>query len=130
MGRLLSVALLTNVGICILLLGQQLCHCGLWRRGPAAKLADVGAGGEHHRRVNVWNIGERSVCDSDPFSRPRSTILALISGACVQALVRRGVDERDWAKAMLKISILDAQLSGRTGAPFCACKGVSARVIA
>ena len=43
LGRLLSLALFTFVGICSLFFGQQLCHRGLRRGSPAIKLADVGA---------------------------------------------------------------------------------------
>jgi hypothetical protein len=42
LGRLLSLALPTVVGICCLLLGRQLCHRGVWRRSPAVQLAHVG----------------------------------------------------------------------------------------
>jgi hypothetical protein len=82
-GELLSLALLTVVGICVLLLGEQLCHRGVWRRSPAVQLADVRTAGEHYRRIDVWNLGQRPVCNCDPPCQPRSTILALIFGASV-----------------------------------------------
>ena len=80
---LLSLALLPFVGICFLLLGLQLYHRGLRRRGSAAKLAGVGAAREHYRRVNVRNIRKRSVCDCDSARQPRCAILALDFPTCV-----------------------------------------------
>jgi hypothetical protein len=53
---LLSLALLTFLGICSLFFGQQLCHRGVWRRSPAVKLAYVGAARERHQRVDVRHI--------------------------------------------------------------------------
>ena len=67
------------MGIRLLLLGQQLFDRWLWRCGLTGALADVGAGGEHYGRVDVWNIGQRSVCGSHPARQPRSPILALVS---------------------------------------------------
>jgi hypothetical protein len=67
------------VGICSLFFGQQLCHRGLWRGSPAIKLADVGAAREHHRRIDVRNIRERSVRDSHPARQPRGAILSLVN---------------------------------------------------
>jgi len=66
LGELLSPALRLVLGVRPLLLGQQLCHRGLWGRSPTVKLAHARAAGEHHWRLDERNIGERTVCDSDP----------------------------------------------------------------
>src|SRR5690349_25134059 len=79
LGRLLSLALLIFLGVCSLFFGQQLCHSGLWRGSPAIKLADVGAAREHHRRIDVRNIREPSVCNSHSARQPRFAILSLVS---------------------------------------------------
>lgn len=63
------------------ILGVQLYHRGLWRHRPSAQLEDVGAGGEHYRRFDVPNIGQRSVCDSDPVNQPRGAF-RLIALSC------------------------------------------------
>ena len=66
LGELLSPALLLVLGVCPLFLSQQLCHGGLWRRSPTVKLAHAGAAREHHWGLDVRNIREHFVCDSDP----------------------------------------------------------------
>ena len=46
---------------------------------PAVQLEDVGAAREQHRRVDVGNIRERSVCDRHLARQPRSGILPSVS---------------------------------------------------
>jgi len=78
LGELLSLALLLVLGVCPLLLGQQLCHRVLWRRSPTVKLGHARAAGEHHWRLDVRNIGERTVSDNHSARPPRCAILLLI----------------------------------------------------
>jgi len=80
LGELLSPALLFVLGVRPLLLGQQLRHRGLWRRSPTVKLAHAGAAGEHHWRLDVWNIRERTVCDNHSARQPRRANVAVIDG--------------------------------------------------
>jgi len=78
LGELLSPALLLVLGVRPLLLGQQLCHFGLWRRSPTVKLAHARAAGENDWCLDVRNIGERTVCDNHLARQPRRANVAVI----------------------------------------------------
>ena len=84
LGELLPKALFLILGIRALLLGKQLRHGRLRRRSLTVKLANAGAAREHYRGVDVRNIRERLICDSDPARQPPSATLALISSVAVQ----------------------------------------------
>lgn len=52
-GGLLSVALLSVMGICLVLLAKQLCDGRLWRCTPPVGVAHIGAAGRHRRPDTV-----------------------------------------------------------------------------
>ena len=81
LGELLSPALFLVLGVRALLLGKQLRDGGLRRRSLTVKLANAGAAREHYRRVDVWNIRERPVCDSHSARQPRRANVFVIHGA-------------------------------------------------
>src|SRR6266850_1764064 len=60
-GRFLSLAVPSFVGILLLLFGHQLFDGWLWGRYSPADLARPGPGGECSWHADVWHIGERSV---------------------------------------------------------------------
>src|SRR5260370_21215723 len=61
LGGLLSLALFYIVGICLLLLGCQLCDRWLRRCRSSVDLADLGSSGKHHWRADVRVVGELPV---------------------------------------------------------------------
>ncbi len=69
LGRVLSLALFSFLGSCLLLLDKQLCHRGLWRCRSPANVADVRSGGKRHRRADVRVVGEFPVRHRDPAHR-------------------------------------------------------------
>ena len=71
-GHLLPLELLPLMGSCLLLLSKQLFHRGVRRCGSPARLAALRTCEEHDRGVDVWNIGEYSLCSRQPLGRPRS----------------------------------------------------------
>jgi hypothetical protein len=64
-GRLLSLELFPILGICILLLDNQLFDGRLWRSCAAADVADLGPGRECRRCAHVWTFREPPVCHRD-----------------------------------------------------------------
>lgn len=72
-GGMLSLALLPRLGLCSLLLREQLLDSWLWRYHASTELADVGATGEHRRRLDVRNFCEPFVRDRYATRRPRKT---------------------------------------------------------
>ena len=81
MGGILSLALFPILGICLLLLDNKLYDRRLWRRRPAADVADSGPGGKYHGRAHVRVVGQCAVHDSasarrahgTPLDRPRES---------------------------------------------------------
>ena len=67
---LLSLALFSIMGICLLLLGCQLCDRRLRGCRSTADMADLGTGGKHHRCPDVRLIGRLFVCHRQQASRP------------------------------------------------------------
>jgi len=74
-GVLVSLALLSVVGTCVVCFSDQLCDGWLWRCRPPIELAPVGAAGEHHRSIDVRSICKPSVCDRYATRRPRKMML-------------------------------------------------------
>jgi hypothetical protein len=70
LGGLLSLALFYIVGICLLLLGCQLCDRWLRRCRSSVDLADLGSSGKHHWRADVRVVGELPVRRREQASRP------------------------------------------------------------
>jgi hypothetical protein len=70
-GELLSLTVLSVMGLGVLFFGKQLCNGGLWRCGSPIELEDVGSAREHNRRAGVRHICEPGVCDNHPAHRPR-----------------------------------------------------------
>ena len=70
LGVLLSLALFSILGICLLLLGCQLCDRRLRRCRSSMDVADLGSGGKHYRRTDVRAIGELPVRNREQASRP------------------------------------------------------------
>jgi hypothetical protein len=73
--------LLTLLGLSVLLLGKHLFDCWLQRSNSTSRFATVWTAREHHRRVDVRNIREPSVCDSHPAHQPRCAFIAQIAEA-------------------------------------------------
>ena len=73
-GGMLSRVLLPVLGLCSLLLRKQLLDSRVWRYHAPAELADVGAAGEHCRRVDVRDFREHFVRDRYPTRRPRKKV--------------------------------------------------------
>lgn len=72
-GGMLSLVLLPVLGLCSLFLRKQLLDSRVWRYHAPTELADVGAAGEHCRRVDVRNFHKHFVRDRYPTRRPRKT---------------------------------------------------------
>ena len=75
LGGLLSLALFYIVGICLLLLGCQLCDRWLRRCRSSVDLADLGSSGKHHWRADVRVVGELPVRHREQANRPRDETL-------------------------------------------------------
>src|SRR6266852_6586120 len=98
LGRVLSLALFSIMGICLLLFDKQLCHRRLWRYRSPADVADLGSGGKHHRRADVRVVREFPVRHCDPARRARSAALRRTREAltCGEFCAERG-----WCSAKL-----------------------------
>src|SRR6266852_1087126 len=70
LGRVLSLALFSIMGICLLLFDKQLCHRWLWRYRSPANVADLRPGRKHHRRADVRVVSELSLRHREQASRP------------------------------------------------------------
>jgi len=68
-GRLLSLAISSIMGVRVLFFGHQLLD--RWIRGHCSpeSVANLGTNGERYGRPDVWYIGERPVCHRDPAGR-------------------------------------------------------------
>jgi len=62
--------LVLHRGICLLLLGCQLCDRWLRRCRSSVDLADLGSSGKHHWRADVRVVGELPVRRREQVSRP------------------------------------------------------------
>ena len=71
LGWVLSLALFFILGICLLLLGCELCDRRLWRCRSPANVADLRSSGKHHRRTDVRVVGELPVRHREQAGRPR-----------------------------------------------------------
>jgi hypothetical protein len=71
LGRVLSLALLSSMGICLLLLSCQLCDRRLRRCRSSVDVADLRSRGKHHRCADVRVVGEFPVRHREQAGRPR-----------------------------------------------------------
>ena len=81
-GGMLSLVLLPRLGLCSLLLREQLLDGWLWRYHASTELADVGATGEHCRSLDVRNFREPFVRDRFATPRPRKTFRMTKCNSC------------------------------------------------
>jgi hypothetical protein len=82
MGGLLSLALLAVMGIRLVFFCDQLYHGWLWRHHPPVEVAHAGSNREHSWHIDVWIIGQPSVCDCHAACGKRTMILGLF-GFCL-----------------------------------------------
>ena len=75
MSGVLSLPLFPTMGICFLLLGNELYDRRLWRCRSAADVADHGSGGKHHGRADVRVLRQLAVRHSDSARRARGAVL-------------------------------------------------------
>jgi len=73
-GELLSLALLSVLGICILLLGEQLCDRWIRGCGPSIKVATARAARKHGRHADVRSLHWTSICGGHSSGRRRVTL--------------------------------------------------------
>ena len=73
-GELLSLALLSVLGICVLLLGEQLCDRWIRGCGPSIKVATAGPARKHGRHADVRSLHWTSIRSGHSSGRRRVTI--------------------------------------------------------
>ena len=66
----LPLALFSVMGIRLLLLGRQFCDRRLRRCRSSTDVANLGSSGKHHRRADVWIVGELPVRHREQANRP------------------------------------------------------------
>ena len=74
MGGLLSLALLAVMGIRLVFFCDQLYDGWLWRHHPPVEVAHAGPDREHSWGIDVWTIGQPSVCDGHAAGGKRTVI--------------------------------------------------------
>ncbi len=78
-GELLSLALLSVLGICVLLLGEQLCDRWIRGCGPSIKVATAGPARKHGRHADVRSLHWTSIRGGHSSGRRRVTISSTTS---------------------------------------------------
>jgi hypothetical protein len=74
MGGLLSLALLAVVGIRLIFFRDQLYDGWLWGHHPPIEVAHAGPNRERSWNIDVWTIGQPSVCDLHTVRGKRTVI--------------------------------------------------------
>jgi hypothetical protein len=84
-GRVLSLALSSIMGVLLLFLGHELFDRWIWRCCSTASLAYPGSGRGLHWDADVWSVCERSVCHRPPAGRSRDPLLDADKNPCFRS---------------------------------------------
>src|ERR1019366_5594605 len=107
-GELLSLALPSVLGICVLLLGEQLCDSWIRGCGPSVKVAPVGPAGKHGWHADVRSLHWTSVCGGYPSGRRRVTISSTTSPQTREFGLSRLATEATLLFAWASVECLDS----------------------
>jgi hypothetical protein len=94
-GELLSLPLLSVLGVCGLLLRKQLCDCRVWRCYPPIEVAVVGPARRGYGRVDVRNVCKSHARDCHTARRASKTPIVNNLTNCPSAFCA-GVDCRSF----------------------------------